>query len=343
LGRHDSSYRLLFSHARMICDLLRLILGEAWVGRLDLASAEKVPSSFTSRGRKKRESDVIWKFRRLDNDEPVYVYILLEFQSRPDRYMPVRLMTYMGLFLESLIAAGHLPESGKLPLVVPVVIYNGPGPWGVTLELADLIERLDPSAERYVPRLRYYLIHVAKVPLALLEASDSPVADLFRLETSAAWDEMIAGVSLVRQHVGPDEESLRHAFEALLEGVVLPRLGMDTDEIPARMSLEEVETMLAERIDEWNRKLAEENLQKGRQEGLSQGRREGLSKGRREGLSEGRREGEALTLIRLLEKKFGVLPKGVQKRIMGAERDLLLEWIDRVVTAERLEAVFRDA
>jgi len=98
LGRHDSSYRLLFSHVRMIGDLLRLILGEAWVSRLDLASAEKVSSSFTSRGRKKRESDVIWKFRRVDNDEPVYVYILLEFQSRPDRYMPVRLMTYMGLF-----------------------------------------------------------------------------------------------------------------------------------------------------------------------------------------------------------------------------------------------------
>ena len=140
----------------------------------------------------------------------------------------------------------------------------------MTLELADLIERLDPSAERYVPRLRYYLIHAAKLPLALLEASDSPVADLFRLERSAAWDEMFATVSRVRQHVSPEEESLRHAFEALLERVVLPRLGMATDETPARMSLEEVETMLAERIDEWNRKLAEESLQKGRREGLNE-------------------------------------------------------------------------
>lgn len=311
----------------MICDLLRLILGEAWVSRLDLASAAKVPSSFTSRGRKKRESDVIWKFRRVDNDEPVYVYILLEFQSRPDRYMPVRLMTYMGLFFESLIAAGRLPESGKLPLVIPVVIYNGPGSWGVPLELSELIERLDPSAERYVPRLRYHLIHVVKVPLAKLKASDSPVADLFRLERSAAWDEMVANVSQVRRHVGADEESLRQAFEALLEGVVLPRLGLAEDGMLTRMSLEELETMLAERIDEWNRKLAEESVQKGRSEGLS----------------EGRREGEALALVRLLERKFGVLPKLVRKRIEGARQDLLLEWFDRAVTAERLESVFRDS
>jgi flagellar biosynthesis/type III secretory pathway protein FliH len=93
------------------------------------------------------------------------------------------------------------------------------------------------------------------------------------------------------------------------------------------MSLEEVETMLAERIDEWNRKLAEESLQKGR----------------REGLNEGRREGEALALVRLLERKFGALPKRVHKRITSAESDLLLEWFDRAVTAERLETVFRDS
>ena len=49
LGQHDSSYHLFFSHARMIRDLLHEILGEAWVSLLDLASPERVPSSFTSR------------------------------------------------------------------------------------------------------------------------------------------------------------------------------------------------------------------------------------------------------------------------------------------------------
>lgn len=78
--------------------------------------------------------------------------------------------------------------------------------------------------------------------------------------------------------------------------------------------------MLAERIDEWNRKLAEESLQKGRHEG--------------------RKEGEAHALLRLLEKKFGALPKGAQRRIAGAELERLLEWFDRAMTAERLEDVF---
>jgi flagellar biosynthesis/type III secretory pathway protein FliH len=98
--------------------------------------------------------------------------------------------------------------------------------------------------------------------------------------------------------------------------------------MPERLSLEGVETMLAERIEEWNRKLAEDNLQKGRQEG------------RQEGLLEGRREGEARALLRLLEKKFGALPKSAQSRIAKAELTRLSEWFDRAVTAERLDEVF---
>ena len=321
MGQHDSSYHLFFSHARMIRDLLRDILGDAWVNLLDLSSAERVPSSFTSKRHQKRESDSIWRFRRKDNGEAVYVYILLEFQSRPDRYMAVRLMTYVGLFFEYLIAQSLLPKSGKLPLVIPVVVYNGIGPWGPALELSELIERLDLSAESYVPQLRYRLVHEALVPRELLDASESPVADLFRMERSTAWDEVIGGFGPLLEHLG-DDESLLRAFEAWIRNVILPRLGLSSDEIPGRLTLEGAETMLAERIDEWNRKLAEENLQKGRQEG--------------------RKEGEAQALLRLLEKKFGALPKGGQRRIARADLEVLLEWFDRAVTAERLEDVFAD-
>jgi flagellar biosynthesis/type III secretory pathway protein FliH len=178
-----------------------------------------------------------------------------------------------------------------------------------------------------VPRLRYRLIHEAKVPLEKLEASDSPVADLFRMERSRDWKDIVGGFDRLRQHVG-DDESLRHTFAEWIFKEVFPRLDMPFDQMPERLSLEGVETMLAERIEEWNRQLAEKNLQKGRREG------------RQEGLLEGRREGEARALLRLLEKKFGALPKSAQSRIAKAELTRLSEWFDRAVTAERLDDVF---
>jgi hypothetical protein len=321
----------------MIRDLLVEFLGERWVRLLDLSSAEQVPSSFVSRGHQKRESDIIWKFRRRDTGDPVYVYILLELQSKPDRYMPVRMMTYMGLFYEYLIGHRLLPKSGKLPLVIPIVIYNGLGPWGSALELSELIERLDPSADPYVPYFCFRLIHEARIPLDLLEASDSPVADLFRLERSQSWEEISTGLSRVKKHVRPHEDSLRDAFGTWIAQTVLPRV-VPPGEIPPRLTLEEAETMLAERIDEWNRKLKEESLREGLQEGLQKG----LQKGRKEGLLEGRREGEANVLLRLLAKKFGALPKGMRKRILEAEPELLREWIDRVITARSVAEVLGD-
>jgi hypothetical protein len=79
VGQHDLSYRQFFSHRRMIQDLLREIVGERWVERIDFDSGERVDASFVSPKHENRESDVIWKFRRKDGGEPVFVYILLEF------------------------------------------------------------------------------------------------------------------------------------------------------------------------------------------------------------------------------------------------------------------------
>ena len=324
MGQHDLSYRLFFSHARMVQDLLREIVGEAWVERIDLASAERVNASFVSDRRKNRESDVIWKFRRRDTGDLLYVYILLEFQSRPDRYMPVRLMTYKGLLYESLIAEAQLPPSGLLPQIIPMVFYNGIGPWGPPLDLSELIERFDPSAEAYVPKLRYKLIHQASYPAEDLK--DSPVADLFRLERSRDWAEVRDGVSRLRQHLGPEEPDLSRAFASWIHEVIVPRMGAASGEIPSPLTLEEFQSMLAERIDSWNQKLREEGLQQGLQQGQQQGQQ----------------QGEAKALLHLLEKRFGAIDQGTRDRIAAADADLLLEWIDRFTGAESLADIFGD-
>jgi hypothetical protein len=199
VGQHDISYRLFFAHRRMIQDLLREIVGERWVERIDLASGERVDASFVSPKHENRESDVIWKFRRQDGGEPVYVYILLEFQSRPDLSMPVRLMGYESLFYQSLMAGQPAAGWRKLPPVIPVVVYNGLDPWNVATDLGSLIGELDPSAEIYRPQLRYRLVDESTFDAEDLAALNSPVADLFRIEKSDEWSEVRESVRRLRR------------------------------------------------------------------------------------------------------------------------------------------------
>src|SRR5215204_7805070 len=156
MGQHDLSYRDFLSHPRMIRDLLCEIVGEQWVERINFDSGELANTSFV-KGVTNRETDIIWKFGRKDGGEPVYVYILIEFQSRPDPTMPVRFMVYMGLFYQKLLDSQPAAARGKLPLVIPIVMNTGSERWNVATDLGSLIGDLDPSAEMYRPQLRYHL------------------------------------------------------------------------------------------------------------------------------------------------------------------------------------------
>lgn len=71
---------------------------------------------------------------------PVYVYLLLEFQSTPDPWMPLRIQVYVGLLYQHLLRERSLSSRGKLPPVFPLVLYNGDTRWNVAETLRELIE-----------------------------------------------------------------------------------------------------------------------------------------------------------------------------------------------------------
>ena len=84
--------------------------------------------------------------------------------------------------------------------------------------------------------------------------------------------------------------------------------------------------------------LAQQLRAEGRTAGLAEGRTAGLAEGRTAGLTEGRAE----SLSRLLQRRFGPLPPAVQSRIAEASLDELGNWIDQVLDAPSLEAMFGD-
>jgi len=70
---------------------------------------------------------------------------------------------------------------------------------------------------------------------------------------------------------------------------------------------------------------------------LQQARQDGRQEGRQEGLQ----QGESLVLLCLLRLKFGEIPDDIRLRIEAAEADTLLTWSERILTAERMEDIFR--
>ena len=326
MTEHDPSYKLLFSHREMVADLVRGFIHEDWVAALDFDTLERVREIGTSHDLREREDDILWRLRW--GERWLYVYLLLEFQSSVDRLMAVRLLTYVGLLYQDLAAAGQIPPGGRLPPVLPIVLYNGQAPWTAPTTLAGLVEPgLPPALGRWQPQLQYLLIEERRYAEDELRGLRNIAAALFRLENSRTPAQIEAVVaSLVEWLAAPAQTNLRRAFVVWLRRVLLPARVPGAD-LPHVIELQEMHAMLAERVKTWT----EEWKQQGLQEGLQEGRHQGLQKGRQ--------EGEARVLRRLLTRRFGPLPPWADDRLALASEAELEGWTDRVLDARSLEEV----
>lgn len=306
---HDAGYKDLFSHPEMVADLLRGFVHEPWVQEVDFSTLEKVSGSYVSDDLRTREDDLVWRVRLRAGW--LYVYLLLEFQASVDPYMAVRVLTYTGLLYQDLIRRRELAPAGRLPPVVPVVLYNGRPPWQAAVDIAELVAAAPGGLATYRPQLRYLLIDEGALPETALPVTRNLVAALFRLEQSRQPEDVRQVVEhLIAWLAAPEQTSLRRAFTVWLRRVLLPaRLPGVT--VPAVTELQEVRSMLAERVIEWT----QDWKQMGLEEGLQRGRQQGLQ----QGLQRGQIVAARASVLAALELRFGPAPASVTAAVNRSE------------------------
>jgi len=189
---HDTAYKQLFSHPEMVRELLLGYVPGDLLSQLDLSTLERVSGSYVGDKGTQRHSDMVWKVR-LDR-EWLYLYILLEFQSRSDLWMALRMFVYVGLMYQDLVKRHELPESGQLPSVFPIVLYDGAQLWNASKSLTDLIRPPPQGLESLQPAMEYLLIERRRPPAD--PASGNLIRLLFR---AAATQSHQDNVTLLRQ------------------------------------------------------------------------------------------------------------------------------------------------
>jgi len=317
MATHDTGYRLLFSHPEMVADLLRGFVHEDWVGELDFSTLERVETQQVSDGLEERRSDLVWRLRW--GERWLYVYLVLEFQSSSDRWMAVRLLTYVGLLYQQLIRSQQL-EDGRLPPVVPIVVYNGESPWRGATCLQDLIQPVPPALGRYSPGIEYLLLDENRYDPQALSAMPNLTAALIRLEQSRAPEDLMEVIgALVEWLKEPGQRSLRRAFAVWLGRVLLPAR-LPGVEVPQLDELSEVKVMLAERVKEWTRTWEQQ----------------GIEKGIEKGMRKGRLEAERTMLLRQTRRRFGdACAERIERLVAGIDDPAcLLDLGDGLIEAE---------
>ena len=321
MTEHDAGYRALFSDKQMVADLLRGFVREPWVQELDLDTLEQVSASFVSERFQKREGDVIWRVRF--RGQWLYVYLLIEFQSTVDRYMALRLMVYVGLLYQRLIEEKQLAEDGKLPPVLPIVLYNGDRRWNAALEVSELLADCPEELKRYRPQMRYFLLDEQAQDDATLAGMKNLAALVFRFEKCRTREEFLDVIDAVRQWAeAPEHQETARRLARWVAMILFPERSEGGEPALDLDDLTESGTMLKERVKQWAQELREE--------------------GKAEGWQEGKAEGEAEVLLEQLQVAFGSVPEKFRRLIDEADSAQLLIWAKRLLTAKKIEDVFQD-
>ena len=328
---HDATYKAFFSHKEMLYDLVQGYIPEIQMDDIDWSSSERVSESYIARalGDQRRYSDIVWKVR-LKGKGWVYMFLLLEFQSRPERWMAVRIMTYTSLLLQRLIDTGELPDKDKLPPMLPIVLYNGDAPWKYSCDLSDAYDYLPEWLRTYQIFAKFILLDQKRLLEAGKIAEANLVSAVIQIEHLVEVDRLPHLIQAVLDYTA-HKPGLQQEFLIFLQSIPLTNklTGVEIEKIE---SLTEFRNMLAENIERWEQRVLARGIETGIAQGIETGMARGIDVGKRETLHQ--------TLQKLLQLKFGGYSAARKAEIEQASVEELERWLGQVLKAENEAEAF---
>jgi hypothetical protein len=314
---HDRLFKLAFSDLQHAAELFRSVLPPAVVRHIDFRTLRVESTTFIDDRLRARYSDLLYRVQLAGRR--AYLYLLFEHQSRPERFMCLRLLRYV---LE--IWGGHLkkhPRARHLPLVIPIVLHHGEGGWTEPMALSELYDvppELLDALRPFLPELTFLLDDLAPQSDAALRARALSV-----LPKLVLWT-----FKNVRR--GRDAIPALRKVGDLLRNLAMAPNGVDALCVLLRYIAE---------VSESSHETLQNLLDKLQLPEASEALMTMAETLRRQGREETQRE----NLLKLLHLRFGVLPEPVLARIRQADLDQMDVWFERGVTATTLAAVFSDA
>ena len=156
----DPVYKRLYAFPEMVEDLLRSVFPVEMLDAADWRSLGRLPAEYVGDDFRRRHGDAVWRvrLRRADGRrEWLYVLVLLEFQSTTDAIMALRVMQYTAMLYHELLREGAA-EPGRLPPVLPVVLYNGDAKWNAATDVRELIADAGSNVAPFQPSQRHVVL-----------------------------------------------------------------------------------------------------------------------------------------------------------------------------------------
>jgi len=181
---HDALFKAAFGQPDLARSELELVLPAEIQAHLDLPTLEVSPGSFVDEDLRHTHTDLLYRVKTRGGGDAL-VYLLMEHQSTFDARMPLRLLRYMVRIWDRW-ERDH--PTGKLPIVLPIVLHHDVDAWRATPEFASVLDaspELLAAVAPFQPLFRFVLDDLA--PLSLEALSSRKLHALALLVELAFW------------------------------------------------------------------------------------------------------------------------------------------------------------
>jgi predicted transposase/invertase (TIGR01784 family) len=127
---HNLMVRAVLNDVAEATSFLQRHLPQEVSQALDWSTLTLREGSFVDEDLRASEADFLYDIAHRSGEEAVWIYVLLEHQSTPDRWMRLRLLKYCCRIWE--MSFREYPEQRTLRAIVPLVFYQGARPYAST-------------------------------------------------------------------------------------------------------------------------------------------------------------------------------------------------------------------
>jgi len=199
---HDHGYKSLFSKKKNFMHFLRKYIGIAWVNEIDEDDLVLMNNTFILKDFRDKETDIIYRLK-IKGIEIIF-YVLLELQSRVDFTILYRLHQYMSEMLRREFNNADTNEREtkdfKLPVVVPIILYNGSDRWTVARSFKEYLKGYELFGKNVID-FEYLLLDLNRSNKEFILSTNKILDNIFALDQKEKKEEIIRSIIMVLDRV----------------------------------------------------------------------------------------------------------------------------------------------
>jgi len=302
----DSIFKELFEDRTVFYDFLKAFLPKEITKQIKETDLKREQTELIGKDFSIKRSDILYKIEKR-NGQDIYIYLLLEHQSKVDQLMAFRMLAYKVRIWEQYVKS-HKKESKqkgfKLPVIIGMVFYDGKAKWTSPMDVKEKITKIK-NMEEYLIKANYELINLSSIKeetiinmknaLGIILLTDKPNVRIKNAEELLK----IINKDIISKLPEEEQEKFNKHRNAFIE-----LFGKRTDYEEIEERFEELKEMEVPKMFNTLEEIAKRDREKAKLEGKA----------------EGKLEGEREFAIRILSKRFGdQLTEEIKDKIRKAD------------------------